>query len=67
MHHSYLPPLTVNVCGKLCFMPVLCAAGMAEFDVLLRILLVETNVVQSFTQVGGAHHAGAAIHNVKLA
>jgi hypothetical protein len=42
-------------------MPVLRAAGMAKVDVLLRILLVETDVVQSFTQVGGAHHACVAV------
>jgi hypothetical protein len=48
-------------------MPVLCAAGIAKVDVLLHILLVETDVVQSFTQVGGAHHACVAIREVKPA
>jgi hypothetical protein len=46
-------------------MPVLCGAGMAKVDVLLRILLVETDVVRSFTQVGGERHACVAIQDIK--
>jgi hypothetical protein len=45
MLHSNLPSLPITCLPELCFMPVLCAAGMAEVNVLLRILLVETIVV----------------------
>jgi hypothetical protein len=48
-------------------MPILCGTGMAEVNVLLRILLVETGVVCSFTQVGGAQHACVAIQDIKTA
>jgi hypothetical protein len=46
-------------------MPVLCAAGVAEVNVLLRILAVETNVVQRLPQVGGTHHACVVVWDIK--
>jgi hypothetical protein len=38
---------------------------MAEVNLLLHIFLVETDVVRSFPQVGGAHHACVAIQDIK--
>jgi hypothetical protein len=48
-------------------MLVLCAAGVAKVDILLRILAVETNVVQCLLQVCGAHHTCVVVWDIKSA
>jgi hypothetical protein len=48
-------------------MPVLCAAGVAEVNLLLRIFAVETDVVRRLPQVGGARHACVVVWDIKPA
>jgi hypothetical protein len=52
---------------ELSFMPALNGTGMPKINVLLCVLIFETNMVCGLTKMRRARHANVAIGNIKAA